>query len=155
MLYNNFIVCIMTCAVFALLHMMVNYNYTYIILPIGILIWGVFKFFDADDRKYLESMGINPDEFNAFFPEWSEGTYPTYGTYRDIKSSSAKVDNKKNTITWDSPTDHIRKENQTTATNAFSKFARGGFYNPRPYSDPRYKGLVNKCKRNFNISIEK
>jgi len=155
MLYNNFIVCIMTCAVFALLHMMVNYNYTYIILPIGILIWGVFKFFDADDRKYLESMGINPDEFNAFFPEWSEGlSYSDYGTYRDIKSSSPKVNEKKNTITWDSPTDHIRKENPSTATNAFGNFARGGFYNPRSYNDSRYKAIAKKCKRNFNISIE-
>lgn len=59
----------MTCAFMALLCMIDNGDWQYIILPIGILIWGIFKFFDENDRKYLEGMGIDPDEFNAFFPD--------------------------------------------------------------------------------------
>ena len=55
MLYNNFIVCIMTVAFFAMIDMAVTGQWTYIILPIGIFIWGIFKFFLAPDSVYNRS----------------------------------------------------------------------------------------------------
>lgn len=153
MLYNNFIACIMTVAFFAMIDMVVNEQWAYIILPIGIFIWGIFKFFDANDRKYLEDMGIDPDEFNAFFPDYYDNytynrthrrnsNYPTY-------NNGASVN--KNTITWESPTDGIMRE---STLDTYKGFNRGGFFPQRRRDNPEYKGMAQKCKRNFKITIE-
>ena len=166
MLYNNFVVCMMTCAIFAIFCMVDAQEYKYIILPIGILIWGIFKFFDANDRKYLEERGIDPDEFNYFFSE--EDYYDTHYPYqrnRYHSSSSNKsiyapsnpnnVRREDNTITWDSPSDTRRES--PMYNGGFGSF--GGTYNEYPrrrhYQNPAYKGMVDKCKRNFKISITK
>ena len=69
MLHNHFIACITVCAFLALSCMIDNGDFEYIILPIGIIIWALFKFFDENDRKYLKSKGINLDKFNPLFPE--------------------------------------------------------------------------------------
>ena len=154
MLYNNFIACIMTVAFFAMIDMVVNEQWAYIILPIGIFIWGIFKFFDANDRKYLEDMGIDPDEFNAFFPDYYDNytynrthrrnsNYPTY-------NNGASVN--KNTITWESPTDGIRRE---STLDTYKGFNRGGFFPQRRRDNPEYKGMAQKCKRNFKIKKKK
>ena len=154
MLYNNFIACIMTVAFFAMIDMVVNEQWGYIILPIGILIWGFFKFFDENDRKYLEGMGIDPDEFNAFFPDYYDNYsynrahrknngYPTY-------NNSVNVND--NTITWNSPSDCRRNE---STINTYNGFSRGSFFPQRRIDNPQYKGMVNKCKRNFKITVEK
>lgn len=153
MLYNNFIACIMTVAFFAMIHMVVNEQWAYIILPIGILIWGIFKFFDENDRKYLEGMGIDPDEFNAFFPDY----YDNYSHNRSHRRTKYPINNdvanaQKNTIVWNSPTDDIRRE--TTVNTYNGGFNRGSFFPQRRRNNPEYKGMVDKCKRNFKITIE-
>lgn len=147
MLYNNFIVCIMVCALMALLCMIDNGDWQYIILPIGILIWGIYKFFDEDDRKYLEERGIDPDEFNAFFPD--EYDNYSYGRNRHQSRSTYPPYREGNTITWNSPSDARRNESPTY------KGGFGGYYSRKRYENPAYKGMVNKCKRNFKISITK
>ena len=159
MLYNNFIACIMTVAAFAMLDMVVNEQWTYIILPIGIILWGVFKFFDANDREYLESRGIDPDEFNAFFPDEYDNNY-TYGRNRHQYNSNVNVYNKKNnvsvdknTITWNSPTDGYRRDSSSPTYNG--SFGGGFFQSQRRRDNPEYKGMVKKCKRNFKITIAK
>ena len=139
MLHNNFIVCIMTCSIFALLLMIAKDDFEYIILPIGILIWGIFKFFDEDDRKYLEERGIDPDEFNAFFPNEYDNTYNNH--HRTYSPRNNYVGNS-NTITWNSPSDVRREQND-------------GFFKSRGYQNPVYKELVKKCKRNFKITVDK
>ena len=157
MLYNNFIVCMMTVAFFALIDMIVNEHWAYIILPIGILIWGIFKFFDENDRKYLEGMGIDPDEFNAFFPDYYDTTYK-YGRNRHSSSGSSSYPShtsynngggtvNKNTITWNSPTDTYRREPNGSTYGGF-------FGGQRRYNNPAYKGMAKKCKRNFKITVE-
>lgn len=153
MLYNNFIVCIMTVAFFAMIHMVVNGQWAYIILPIGILIWGIFKFFDENDRKYLEGMGIDPDEFNAFFPDYYDN-YSYNRTHRNVKYpiNNDVANAQKNTIVWNSPTDDIRRE--TTVNTYSGGFNRGGFLHQRRRNNPEYKGMVDKCKRNFKITVE-
>ena len=144
MLYNNFIICMMTCAFIALLHMIVDQDWQYIILPIGILIWGAFKFFDEDDREYLRRRGIDPDEYSVFFPNDYE-RYP-------INTSSTQKQHG-NTIIWD-------KEDNFDA-NLFGGTTKDHTrYQPRTvgnmingWQDPRYKGMVKKMKRNFKITI--
>ena len=158
MLYNNFIVCMMVCAFMALLCMIDNGDWQYIILPIGILIWGIFKFFDENDRKYLEGMGIDPDEFNAFFPdEYDNYSYGRNRHHHHHHSGNVYTPNSNdwdsrregNTITWDSPSD-ARRSDFPTYNGGF-----GGYYSRKRYENPAYKGMVKKCKRNFKISITK
>lgn len=138
MLYNNFIVCMMTCAFFALLNMIDNQEWQYIILPIGILIWGIFKFFDADDREYLRRLGIDPDEFNAFFPDDYDGKYR-------ITNHTTQAYNKReddfNTNLYNQQENHTRYQ-PTVQT-----------FNRSTWQNPAYKGIVKKCKRNFKITL--
>ena len=138
MLYNQFIICMMTCAFFAMTDMIYNQHWEYIILPIGIFIWGFFKFFDEDDREHLRRNGIDPDEYNAFFPD-------DYYCSNSNRYNSYKKEG--NTITWNT-------ENENGKTLYTEDYSR---YQPRnrTYQNPQYKGMVEKCKRNFKITIDK
>lgn len=135
----------MTCAVFALLNMINNQEWHYIILPIGILIWGIFKFFDEDDRHYLEMNGIDPDEYNPFFPDLydintnNHHQYQNKSTLNDKTSSTAK---------WG----HNTEADYGHSYNYEGYIRRQA--NGTRYQNPAYKGMVNKCKRNFKIRIE-
>lgn len=143
MLYNNFIVCMMTCALFALWNMIENQEWHYIILPIGILIWGFFKFFDEDDREYLKSIGIDPDKYNAFFPELSEDAH-TLNRHKQTVSSSYPS-RKGNTITWG--------ETDTFDSSLYGSHRTSIGSTIKAWQNPAYKGMVKKCKRNFKISV--
>lgn len=141
MLYNNFIVCMMTCAFIALLRMIDNQDWEYIILPIGILIWGIFKFFDEDDREWLRRRGIDPDDFSWFFSDDFDdnGRYP-------INVNQTRG----NTITWDRVEDGYNPSNSDHTRympNSSTYRTHVGWQNPA------YKGIVKKCKRNFKITI--
>jgi hypothetical protein len=128
----------MSLAFFAMINMIVNEHWTYIILPIGILIWGIFKFFDDNDREYLTKMGIDPDEFNAFFPDY----YGNYNRHRETyKGNTNNGAVNGNTITWD----RFQKPNDIND---------GFFHQVYPRKNPAYKGMVKKCKRNFKITVE-
>lgn len=144
MLYNNFIACMMLCSVLGLLYMISVEDWQYIIFPIGILLWGFFKFFDEDDREYLRRRGINPDEFNAFFPD----EYDKHRNNSSVYAPSGNARREGNTISWDSPSDS-RRDTSPMYVGGFN----GG--RTRTYQNPLYKGIVNKCKRNFKISITK
>ena len=134
----------MTCAFFALLRMIDNNDWEYIILPIGILLWGIFKFFDEDDREYLRRLGIDPDEYSVFFPSNYDIKYPI----NNQRTSG-------NTITWDSV------ENNYDSTYYNGQTRDHTRYMPRTntpkvnstWQNPLYKGMVKKCKRNFKITI--
>ena len=145
MLYNNFIVCMMTCAFFALISMIDNQEWQYIVLPIGILIWGIFKFFDENDREFLRRLGIDPDEYNAFFPDDYNGKYRINNNVR----------RENNTITWGNVEDDFdsnlfrQQEDHTRYQPTVQTYNRGNWQNPS------YKGMVKKCKRNFKITIGK
>lgn len=147
MLYNNFIVCMMVCAFFALLSMIDNQEWHYIILPIGILIWGIFKFFDEDDREYLRRLGIDPDEFNAFFPDDYNGKY---NINTNVSHPSPRRNG--NTITW-SEGDMFDSDSFKEQVEHRSYHPTVKTYNVGTYQNPFYKTIVKKCKRNFKISI--
>lgn len=148
MLYKNFIFCIMTVSAFALLDMINNQAWQYIILPIGIILWGIFKFFDDNDRDFLIGKGIDPDEYNAFFPDLYEDNYSRYhrtSTYSKPKRSG-------NTVTWEG-----RNVEDNFDSNLYSHGIDHDRYkpkNPSKVENPLYKGMKDKCKRNFVISVE-
>jgi len=141
----------MTCAFFALLNMIDNQEWQYIILPIGILIWGFFKFFDENDREYLRRNGIDPDKYNAFFPDMYD--YPN-SHHRTTSYPSHNGRREGNTITWDRVEDNF-DSNLFRGSGGTNEYTR---YQPkapvRTWQDQSYKGMVKKCKRNFKITVE-
>ena len=132
MLFKNFTYCILTCAILVLLNMCAYQEWEYIILPIGVIIGSLYKIFDDDDREYLMSQGIDPDNYEGWFPDlfpyhdninnnYQQGAHRTY--YNPSNNSNT----------------HIHYTQNTNAYNEEKKI---------------YKSIVKKCKRNFKINIE-
>ena len=142
MLYTSFRATVMVAAILGLLHMIAEGSFIYIFFPIAIIIWAIYTFFDENDREYLRRNGIDPDEISWFFPD-----YEDYGAVRDNHSPMNRTngDNRRSTY------------NGGMSANAqYSRYAPqypfGGY---KGYSDPVYKVLKDKCKRNFKITISK
>lgn len=140
-LYNNFIVCMMCCAFFALLNMIDEQEWQYIVLPIGILIWGFFKFFDENDREYLIREGYDPDTFNGWLSEDSNRYSTT--SYQGRSNYTLPADNATRT-TWQNSQPAVSRQGGATTVTWVN---RG--------TEQDYKHLVSKCRRNFNIAIGK
>ena len=143
MLYNNFIFCIMTCGGISLIAMIINQDWEYILLPIGILIWGFYKFFNDDDEEYRRR-----HEYDYDVP------------YRDIKSTRPNVNG--NTISWRGNTPRVEDDfdfdlfglTKSKKEEDYTRYQpKTTTFDKRKYQDPRYKGMVDKCKRNFKITI--
>ena len=135
----------MTCAFFALINMIDNQEWHYIILPIGIFIWGIFKFFDENDREYLRRRGIDPDDYDMFFSDFYDDD--TYGLNNHHNHNnhvryqpSSYPRREGNTISWDGTRDYSTYQTQSI----------GG-----RWQNPAYNGMVKKCKRNFKITVNK
>ena len=148
MLYNTFKVTLVIAAALGLLHMISEEHYVYIFFPIAIIIGVVFTFFDSNDREYLRRNGIDPDEISWFFPDYSDygavrgGSYPL----NETSSSHQRTYPARTNNSWDNSAD--------------AQYARYGPHNQygygyRGYSNPEYKKLKDKCKRNFKITISK
>ena len=138
MLYTSFRATVMIAATLGLLHMIAEGSFIYMFFPIAIIIWAIYTFFDENDREYLRRNGIDPDEISWFFPD-----YEDYGVVRDKHSTM----NRKSSSAY----------NGSMSANAqYSRYAPqypfGGY---KGYSDPVYKVLKDKCKRNFKITISK
>lgn len=155
MLYNNFIICIMSCAFIAMINMIYDQHWRYILLPIGILIWGCYKFFKENDRNYLKSMGIDPDEEDSWSDFFFGRDYTEYNGYNYNNTPRRNG----NTVTWDN--NSSRRVEDNFDSNLFGSGSTSDYtrYQPTTYrrnwQDPRYKGIVKKCKRNFIITVEK
>jgi hypothetical protein len=133
--------------------MIYDQHWQYLLLPIGILLWGSYVFFKDNDRDYLKSRGIDPEEYETSFSDFLYGGYNSYDNYSEYNRTSYQSPRRNgNTITWDNNGD-----------GDFSSDLYGSdhtMYQPKPpyarsYQDPRYKGMVKKCKRNFKITVEK
>lgn len=139
MLYTSFRVAVMTTAFLGLLHMLAEGSFIYIFFPIAIIIWAIYSFFDENDREYLRRNGVDPDEVSWFFPEYCDygthrTTYQTSGNYR--KSYPAR--------------NNYSHNNNVGINEDYNRYA------PQyPYSNPIYRKLKDKCKRNFKITIFK
>jgi hypothetical protein len=145
MLYNSFRITITIAAILGLLHMIAECSFIYIFFPIAIVIWAVYSFFDENDREYLRRNGIDPDEISWFFPEYSD-----YGAVRDSHSTMNKTSG-----------DYRRGYNNPSYHGSMSADEQYANYWPKnpyytsygTYSNPIYKKLKDKCKRNFKITI--
>lgn len=116
-----------TCAIFSMYHMVINDNMEYIILPIGIVIWGGYKFFRENDRDFLIGHGINPDDINAFFPDY------------DVDYKRHNIHTNANNNTWKNEYNSSRKQSSASWWNI---------------NNSEYKTIIKKCKRNFKITVE-
>ena len=141
MLYNNFIYCIMTCGGISLISMIINHDWQYILLPIGILIWGFYKLFNDNDEEYRRR---HPYDYSPYNNEMNGKTY------------SQRTKTNGNTITWGGNTPRVEDEFD------FNLLSFGGQkssdhtrYQPNIVKDVEYKGMTEKCKRNFKIEISK
>lgn len=126
MLYGTFRVLLMIAAILGTLNMMVFEEYKYIFFPIAIIIWTIYTFFDSNDREYLRRNGIDADEISWFFPDYSD-----YDAVRSTHSAYAP-----------------------RGTYPYRKNTYNGWNNNNQYNS-EYKGLKDKCKRNFKITVEK
>ena len=81
MLYATFRVMATFCGVMGLIIMISQGTFTFVILPIIIIIWGLFSFFEPNDREYLRRNGIIEDEYLSFFSDDGYYNNTQYGTY--------------------------------------------------------------------------
>ena len=140
MLYTSFRATVMIAAILGLLHMIAEGSFIYIFFPIAIIIWAIYTFFDENDREYLRRNGIDPDEISWFFPEYSD-----YGAVRDNHSTMNRTSG-----------DNRRSYPARTSGSSYNRYApQGSYYGYREYSNPVYKALKDKCKRNFKITVSK
>lgn len=60
------------CGAMGLICMISQNTFTFVILPIIIIIWGLFSFFEPNDKEYLRRNGTIDDEYLSLF---SDGGY--------------------------------------------------------------------------------
>lgn len=147
MLYTSFRATVMVAAILGLLHMITEGSFVYMFFPIAIIIWAVYTFFDENDREYLRRNGIDPDEISWFFPDYSD-----YGAVRDNHSTMNRTssDYRKS---YPARTNSSSYNRNMGADTQYTRYTPQNTY--RGYSNPVYKALKNKCKRNFKITVSK
>jgi hypothetical protein len=150
MLYTSFRVTVMIAAMLGLLHMIAEGSFVYMFFPVAIIIWAIYTLFDENDREYLIRNGIDPDEISWFFPDYAD-----YGAVRDSHSTM-------NRTSGDHRKSYPSRTNGSTYNGSMSADAQYSRYTPqypfggyKGYSNPVYKVLKDKCKRNFKITISK
>lgn len=139
MLYNSFRGMMMLTAIIGIFHMIVYSSYVYIFFPIIILIWGLFSFFDENDKEFLRRHGIDPDEISWLSPEYTDYGYETKH-HRRIAPARNGYTPKQNNWSYDKQT--------------YTPYAQSYVTTPNTYGQ-EYKQILPKCKRNFKISVSK
>lgn len=148
MLYTSFRATVMIAAILGLLHMITEGSFVYIFFPIAIIIWTVYTFFDENDREYLRRNGINLDEISWFFSDYSD-----YGAVRDNHSTMNRTssDYRKS---YPARTNSPSYNGNMGADTQYTRYTpQNTCYKHRGYSNPVYKVLKDKCKRNFKITV--
>ena len=94
--------------------------------------------------------GIDPDEISWFFPD-----YDDYGAVRDNHSTM-------NRTSGDYRRNYPARTSSSSYNGSMSADAQYARYAPQypyggygGYSNPVYKALKDKCKRNFKITVSK
>ena len=135
MLYGCFRFFMIGMSITAIIHMLYNDSYTYIIFPISTLIWGFYSFFKNEDDEWCRRNGIKRDSWSWLLGIDINDGYDRNDYYGNRYSSG--YDNY-----YGVPDSHIRTYNQTTV-------------NKYHYSDPEYKKILPRCRKNSIVSIEK
>ena len=147
MLYTSFRATVMVAAILGLLHMIAEGSFIYLFFPIAIIIWAVYTFFDENDREYLRRNGIDPEEISWFFPDYSD-----YGAVRDNHSTMNRTSGYYRR-SYLARTASSSYNGNMGADTQYARYApQGSYYG---YSNPVYKALKDKCKRNFKITVSK
>lgn len=146
MLYNSFRATIMSAAILGFLHMIVEGSFVYIFFPIAIIVWVIYSFFDENDREYLRRNGIDPDEISWFFPD-----YEYYGAVRDNHCPMNRTSSEYRR-SYPARTNSSSYSGNTNTDRYAPPYSYGTYIG---YSNPAYKALKDKCKRNFKITIAK
>ncbi|MBO6255580.1 MAG: hypothetical protein J6O49_18350 [Bacteroidaceae bacterium] len=133
MLYGLFAFFMILLSIMGIIHMCVLGSYTYLIFPISTLVWGFYKFFHENDEEYCRRNGVDPSLdigwlFGLGDDETSYGGYNRYGQYGD----------------------HHRPNETTISTRH-----RTSSPTVRFYSDPEYKKILPRCRRNSMVTTEK
>ena len=148
MLYTSFRATVMIAAILGLLHMITEGSFIYMFFPIVIIIWAIYTFFDENDREYLRRNGINPDEISWFFPEYSD-----YDVVRDNHSTMNRTSGDYRR-SYPARTNNSSHNGSMSADAQYARYApQVSYYGYKGYSNPVYKALKDKCKRNFKITI--
>lgn len=138
MLYNSFRVLMVICSFMGIFYMIDKEDFTYIIFPISIIIGNIYYLFELEDKEYMRRHGIEYDDWSLFY---TDDYYPN----EHHRSHTT--------------THHSSTTKQTTYNNnRFGGNNNNGYPYTRTtsiYTDPSYKVLSTRCKRNFTISVDK
>ena len=145
MLYNSFRALMMITSIMGILNMIVHSSYEYIFFPLTIIIWGIFSFFDENDREYLRRNGIDPDEVSWFF-----FFYSSYG-YESRSNKEIKNGHYRYAAPARRESDHSAYQPQW---GTYTPYAQSNVPSGYKYNDPTYKRLLPKVKRSFKITLD-
>lgn len=88
MLYSTFRIIIMFAACMGTLHMVMTSSFIYIFFPISIIIWGVFSFFDENDKEYIRRNECHQNSSPSLFSKYQPKSY--YDSKQEYKNIAAK-----------------------------------------------------------------
>lgn len=130
MLYGIFTIFMILLSIMGIIHMCVFESYTYIIFPIATFVWGFYKFFKENDDEYRRRNGIKPSMdigwlFGLDDEEYHNSQYPGYGYYDGSNYNRSS------------------KNNYTQPTTKYN------------YSNPEYKIILPRCRRNSLVTTDK
>ena len=133
MLYGIFVFFMIVLSGFGIIHMCVMGSYTYIIFPISTLVWGLYKYFRDNDDEYCRRNNIEPGMDIGWLIGMGDdnGTYGQYGDNSYYNGSGYTANSRH----------HINTGNTQ--------------HNRYQYSDPEYKKILPRCRRNSMVTTDK
>ena len=130
MLYGIFVVFMILLSIMGIVHMLVFESYTYIIFPVSTFVWGCYKFFKDNDDEFCRRNNVDPDiNIGWLFGFGDDNEYTQYGQYNQYGGYNRNANN--------------TRYQPTTYTSRYQ------------YSDPEYKKILPRCRRNSMVTTEK
>ena len=130
MLYNTFVFFMILLSVMGIVHMIAFDACTYIIFPISTLVWGIYKFFKDNDDVFCRRNGVNQG--------WDVGWLFGFGE--------------------DDNTYYTGYENQYYNGRGYNNSTPNTYRGQQSayhYSNPEYKKILPRCRRNSMVTTEK
>lgn len=97
MLYDSLRIALMLFAAVGMVHMISTDSFMYISFPITMLVWGIYSFFDENDKEYIRRNGYDQMYFgghtrNTTYYSDNSRYMPrtTYSGYRQSSYSNSK-----------------------------------------------------------------
>lgn len=80
MLYDCFRVAVMITSALGIIHMVAMDSFIYIYFPVVALVWGLFSFFDEDDKEYIRRNGYYSDYRTTSYYDSPYAPPPSHNT---------------------------------------------------------------------------